>query len=249
MVTKFGMGRDPEAKDAGLSGRGTLSFLVARSNGSLPSEVQAAATRAIRDILDTAYEDALETLVVHMATLRRIAAYLVEHERVDGDTFEELFEGRLDHPAAAGEWRPHAARPRDWGDIVPFREGRQRPAVIPVAAAATVPVTFESPASGGAAAEAAGAVATIPEPPAVSSIVALDAESAEAASVADVPIVALDPVHAPVRSARRAGLRPGGNLAIRALTGPAGRRVRRVAAGWLHQAAARLRPAESDTKP
>ena len=48
MVTKWGMGRDPEAKDAGTSGRGPLAFLVVRPNGSLPSEVQASATRAIR---------------------------------------------------------------------------------------------------------------------------------------------------------------------------------------------------------
>src|SRR5687768_12109994 len=91
MVTKWGMGRDPEAKDGGTSGRGPLGFLVVRPNGSLPSEVQAAATRAIRNILDEAYAEACATLLAHMETLRRIAAYLVEHERLDGDTFDMLF--------------------------------------------------------------------------------------------------------------------------------------------------------------
>ncbi len=102
MVTKWGMGRDPEAKEVGSSGRGSLGFLVARPNGSFPSEVQAAATRAIRDILDEAYEEACGTLVEHMDTLRRIAAYLVEHERVDGETFEELFDGRRGRAERAG---------------------------------------------------------------------------------------------------------------------------------------------------
>ena len=52
MVTKWGMGRDPETADGGVSGRGSLSFLVPTGGRSLPTEVQAAATRAIRAILD-----------------------------------------------------------------------------------------------------------------------------------------------------------------------------------------------------
>ena len=96
MVTRFGMGRDPEAAEYGSSGRGVLSLLVPRTGSNLPSEVQPAATRAIRAILDQAYVDACETLAEHLDTLRRIAAFLVEEERVDGETFEELFEGRID---------------------------------------------------------------------------------------------------------------------------------------------------------
>ena len=151
MVTKFGMGRDPEAKEHGTSGRGSLSFLVARPNGGLPSEVQAAATRAIRALLDGAYEEALETLIAHMATLRRIAAYLVEHERVDGETFEALFDGRVEVATAEGEWRPETARPRDWADILPFRERRGRaPVVVPApsdALDAPTPIPLPVPAA------------------------------------------------------------------------------------------------------
>ena len=98
MVTKWGMGRDPEAADGGISGRGSLSFLVPTGERSLPSDVQAAATRAIRSILDEAYAEACRTLIAHMETLRRLAAYLVEHERVDGETFDELFDGRRPVP-------------------------------------------------------------------------------------------------------------------------------------------------------
>jgi transposase len=126
MVTRFGMGRDPEAAEYGSSGRGVLSLLVPRAGSNLPSEVQPAATRAIRAILDEAYVDACETLAEHLDTLRRIAAFLVEEERVDGETFEELFEGRIDVAAAGGEWRPATARPREWNDVIPFRDRRFR---------------------------------------------------------------------------------------------------------------------------
>ena len=126
MVTRFGMGRDPEAAEYGSSGRGVLSLIVPRNGSSLPSEVQPAATRAIRAILDQAYVDACETIAEHLDTLRRIAAFLVEEERVDGETFEELFEGRIEVAAARGEWRPATARPREWTEVIPFRDRRFR---------------------------------------------------------------------------------------------------------------------------
>jgi len=136
MVTRWGMGRDPEASDQGTSGRGSLSFLVARSGGSLPSDVQAAATRATRQILDEAYAEASRTLVEHMDLLRRLAAYLVEHERVDGDTFDELVDGRIEVPNALSEWRPAASRPRAWADIPSYHADRRRPVAMPAPAVA-----------------------------------------------------------------------------------------------------------------
>ncbi|HEY7589972.1 MAG TPA: AAA family ATPase [Candidatus Limnocylindrales bacterium] len=139
MVTKWGMGRDPEATDNGTSGRGALSFLVARSNGSLPSDVQAAATRATRAILDEAYAEACRTLVENMDLLRRLAAYLVEQERVDGETFDALVEGRIDVPNALDEWRPAAARPRAWAEIEPYHAGRRKPVALPTPVAAMTP--------------------------------------------------------------------------------------------------------------
>ncbi|HEX8941088.1 MAG TPA: AAA family ATPase [Candidatus Limnocylindrales bacterium] len=146
MVTRWGMGRDPEAADGGRSGRGTLSLLVARPGGSLPSEVQAAATRAIRAILDEAYEQATATLVAEMERLRRISGYLVEHERVDGETFAALFEGTLEVTDALREWRPASARPRDWTEIPEFADRRRvRPAPEPVPAAEPVPA-IDAPA-------------------------------------------------------------------------------------------------------
>src|SRR4051794_18054358 len=178
MVTRFGMGRDPEAAEYGSSGRGVLSLIVPRNGSSLPTEVQPAATRAIRAILDTAYVDACETLAAHLDTLRRIAAYLVEEERVDGETFEELFEGRLTASAAAGEWRPSTARPRDWSDVIPFRDRRFRrpgagiandpievnPDPRPAAAPSLVPLPAAAAAATGPAGQAVGEASRTPAP-------------------------------------------------------------------------------------
>ena len=146
MVTKWGMGRDPEAADGGTSGRGDLGFLVASSSGSMPSGVQAASTRAIRAILDEAYESAYRTLVEHVDTLRRLAAYLVEHERLDGETFSDLFEGRIDVPRATEEWRPTTSRPRAWDEVAVLadrRFPRVDPAPVAIAASQAEPVVAE----------------------------------------------------------------------------------------------------------
>jgi cell division protease FtsH len=143
MVTRWGMGRDPESNDHGTSGRGSLSFLVARVGGTLPSDVQAAATRATRAILDEAYAEACRTLLEHMDLLRRLAAYLVEHERVDGDTFDALVDGRIEVPNALDEWRPAAARPRAWADISTWHAGRGKPVPLPLPVAAATPTIIE----------------------------------------------------------------------------------------------------------
>jgi cell division protease FtsH len=146
MVTKWGMGRDPESIDLGSSGRGALSFIVARPNGSLPSEIQGAATRATRAILDEAYAEACRTLVEQMDLLRRLAAYLVEHERVDGETLEALIDGRIDVPTADLEWRALGSRPRAWADIAGYHdERRQSPRPIAVAAMSPAPSAVGAP--------------------------------------------------------------------------------------------------------
>jgi len=142
MVTKWGMGHDPEAIDRGISGRGVLSFFVpAAGSRNLPSDVQAAGTRAIRAILDEAYAEASRTLVEHLETLRRLAAWLVEHERLDGPTFDDLFDGRLAVPTAGDEWRAATSRPRAWGDVVDLAGRRNLRPWPPAAIAAASPTT------------------------------------------------------------------------------------------------------------
>ena len=133
MVNRWGMGHDPRADSdgpeggLGASGRGTLSFIAAKKDGSLPNEIQAAATRAIAAILDEAYAGARQTLIDNVEILRRIGVYLVQEERIDGDTFDALFDGRIEVADAETEWRPAAARPREWATITAMataREGR-----------------------------------------------------------------------------------------------------------------------------
>jgi cell division protease FtsH len=250
MVTRWGMGTDPDATELGRSGRGPLSFLVARPNGNLPSEVQPAATRAMRSILDEAYDRACDTLVAHIDVLRRISAHLVEEERIDGDTFEALFDGTRAVPTADGEWRPEAARPREWADVLPYHERRRQrpkaagrhstdappavaadaeppmlaPAELPAAAAVEADVTADLPSNAPTSAATTSA-ALAPELPASDGASAGDGRRPEdlvAASVANLS--------SGIATARRSG--SGRARAARRLRGLAARHLRRAEA-WL----------------
>ncbi len=117
MVQRWGMGRDPREVADPAAGRGTLSFFAVKRDGSLPSELNAPATRAIAAILDQAYASARQTLIDNLAKLRAIGVYLVQQERIDGDTFDALFDGTLDVPDAQNEWRPATSSPREWAAI------------------------------------------------------------------------------------------------------------------------------------
>jgi hypothetical protein len=236
MVTKWGMGRDPDAADGGISGRGTLSFLVPTGDRSLPSDVQAAATRAIRSILDEAYAEASRTLVEHLETLRRLAAYLVEHERVDGATFDELFDGRREVANAADEWRPERSRPRAWADVVDLA-GRRLAGGLRAAVPSPAPV---------AAAVVVGEAASVP--PSSEPVAALD-PTPIAESVATTPIVGEvaapeAPALAPGTVAPESTTPATRRLPIRRRRPGTGRRARTVAAGWLNRAERWLRSGE-----
>jgi hypothetical protein len=260
MVTKWGMGRDPEASDGGVSGRGVLSFFVPASGQSLPTEIQPAAIRAIRAILDEAYADASRTLIANLDTLRRLAAYLVEHERVDGPTFDELFDGRLAVPTEGDEWRAAAARPRAWGDVVDLAGHRSRTATRPVAVAAT--------STGGAAAVAEALI--VPDASIMASelvdrsasvVAAADPGSttgpAQPVVEAIVGDIAAEPtitfaLAAPVVAAGAlvpASVTTQPGRLTRRLRGrrSASRRARNLAATWLQKAERRLRGSELET--
>jgi cell division protease FtsH len=257
MVTKWGMGHDPDATDGGVSGRGALSFFVRTDGRSLPTEIQPAATRAIRAILDEAYAEASQTLIAHLEILRRLAAYLVEHERVDGTTFDELFDGRREVPTAGDEWRAATSRPRAWGDVVDLAGRRTRrvgqPALAGAAAAAvaivaTLPVAVaaapEDAASGsvpGAATGAAAAAIAMHRDPGAETI----------QTIAPAPVQTLDVVAEPAVSAGDAASRPSWVATSSPVPRARGRarrivtrRVRNVAAGWLHKAEQRVRSTE-----
>jgi cell division protease FtsH len=115
MVTRWGMGTDPGDRTVSPSGRGTLSVLVA---DEVSGEIRTAQDRAIRAILDAAYANARSTLLAERERLNRVAAYLFEHERIDGDEFAAVFEGRaLPSSDEIGAWRDAAAKPREWSKI------------------------------------------------------------------------------------------------------------------------------------
>jgi cell division protease FtsH len=249
MVTKWGMGRDPEALDGGISGRGILSFLVPTSgHRSLPSEVQGAATRAIRAILDEAYAEASRTLVANMDTLRRLAAYLVEHERVDGTTFDELFDGVRLVPNGEGEWRAATARPRAWGEIVDLAAHRTRPLLVEEPAAIVAAVV---------AAPAPVAVTPTLEVPLVAPAPLVGASHLDR----PVPRVAtsrrlvvrwrrrpVPPANANNAAASAIGASPGDAPAgaVAGRSAVTGRRARHAAAELLHRAEAWLRQSEAE---
>jgi len=118
MVTKWGMGHDPDSLDLGRSGRGTLSLRVVGDDASLSAGVRAAMDRAIASILDQAYTQAREALLAEMKRLTRVAAYLYEHERIDGAQFDALFEGTLSPSAdVEKQWRSAKSQPRSWDEI------------------------------------------------------------------------------------------------------------------------------------
>jgi cell division protease FtsH len=118
MVTKWGMGHDPDSATLGTSGRGTLSLRVVDDDTTVSVGLRAAMDRTINAILDQAYAQARESLLAEMKRLTRVAAYLYEHERIDGAQFEALFEGSL-APSTDVEtqWRSAKSKPRSWDEI------------------------------------------------------------------------------------------------------------------------------------
>ena len=118
MVTEWGMGQDPDSATLGASGRGSLSFRVVGEDTSVSVGLRAAVDRTINAILDQAYTEAREALLAEMRRLTRVAAYLYEHERIDGAQFEALFDGSLE-PSADMEtqWRSAKSKPRSWDEI------------------------------------------------------------------------------------------------------------------------------------
>ena len=84
----------------------------------MSGEIRTAQDRAIRAILDAAYANARSTLLAERERLNRVAAYLFEQERIDGDEFAAVFEGRaLPSSDEIGAWRDAAAKPREWSKI------------------------------------------------------------------------------------------------------------------------------------
>ncbi|HYH93483.1 MAG TPA: AAA family ATPase [Candidatus Saccharimonadales bacterium] len=149
MVVRYGMGHDPEATAGGITGRGILTTLVGSDSEGIDGDVRDARARAIRGILDDAYATARRTLLIEMARLRAVSAYLYEQERIDGEAFEALMAGRLE-PVDGEGWRAAAAAPRPWETIPElFTERPAEPVVVVAPPPSIRPVSLpaSSPAS------------------------------------------------------------------------------------------------------
>ena len=110
---------------ASSAGRGSLSFFAAKQGATLPSELQAAATRAVAAILDQAYTDARETLDrAHRATCAGSASTWCSRNASTATRSTRCSTARSKCPTRTSEWRPAAARPREWG---PARRHGDRP--------------------------------------------------------------------------------------------------------------------------
>ena len=79
----------------------------------------------VRDIIDTGYDAAKELLTAHMDQLHQVAAYLIEHEKIDGATFEKLMKGELDYTP------PAPAVPAQSGDAMEALETDEAPFAKP----------------------------------------------------------------------------------------------------------------------
>ncbi len=70
----------------------------------------------IREMIDTAYEEARRILTEHREQLDLIAEYLLVHEKINGDTFDKLMKGELEfHPETSAEPAPKAEAPEESG--------------------------------------------------------------------------------------------------------------------------------------
>ncbi len=61
----------------------------------------------IRNLIDNAYDQAKSLLVTHRDQLDRVAVYLIENEKINGDTFEKLMRGQLEASAKVVEETPN----------------------------------------------------------------------------------------------------------------------------------------------
>ncbi len=163
MVTRWGLGRDPEAIDPGPTGRGLLSaFVVTGEETPLPAELVTAQARAIRELLDDAYAEASALLRSERERLDRVAAYLFDNERMSGDELSALMDGSL---AAAGteRWRELTSREIDEkaaiaaGGSRPARRGESRLRVPSGALRGAGPAVAAAAAAGAASGASIGA--------------------------------------------------------------------------------------------
>jgi cell division protease FtsH len=99
MVTKYGMS-DRLGPIAYGSDNGEV--FLGRDMGQIRNyseKVAAEIDAEVRSIIDAAYNKTEKILTDHMDQLHCVAQYLMEHEKVDGETFRTLMEGEQSEPS------------------------------------------------------------------------------------------------------------------------------------------------------
>lgn len=99
MVVKYGMSKSLGPINYGSDNN---EVFIGRDMGHVKSYSDETASKIdseIRRIVDEAYKKTEEILTEHMTQLHDVAAYLIKHEKMEGDVFVEVFEGRYVEPA------------------------------------------------------------------------------------------------------------------------------------------------------
>ena len=96
MVTRYGF-----SDNLGpiVYGRGEHEVFLGRDYSSTPDYSDAVAAEIdheIRTVVEDAFEKCETILKEHIDKLHELANYLMEHEKIDGETFKKLMEGALD---------------------------------------------------------------------------------------------------------------------------------------------------------
>ena len=241
MVTKWGMGRDPEAADGGISGRGHAVVPRARrrSERCRPTSRRPRRERSGRSSTTPTPRRAGRWF----STWTRCAGSPPTSSSTSGSTattFDELFDGRRPVPNAEHEWRAATSRPRAWGEVVDLAARRSAtvaagPTAVPDVAAAAI--------AGLAAAhvdtDEEHAPEQAPIPTAASAIQTVASTSVEAVESGASPVApAVD-----IAAVETASSAPASKTRVR-VRRKAARRARGVAAGFLHRAERWLRSGE-----
>ena len=110
MVTRYGFS---EKLGPIVYGTNDAEVFLGRdySHGRNYSENIAAEIDAeIRELVETAYESARNILETHRDSLERVAQYLINNEKMDGDLFDKLMKNEYTEPAATVEAEPEAPK-------------------------------------------------------------------------------------------------------------------------------------------
>ena len=127
MVTRFGMS---EKVGNVVFDSGHDEVFIGRSMAQTKNyseEVAALIDEEVKALIDGAYERCVEILTAKRKELERTAAYLLEYENMDSETFELVFTSDAPLPPPDGETLARRARTDAGPDLLPQVEAEKKP--------------------------------------------------------------------------------------------------------------------------